>query len=292
MYLLIGSVLAASLMAGPVVAGTRVFESRPASATGAVEVVNVSGSVTVVGWDREEVEVQGELGKGTERLLFEAGPQRTTVRVILPRNCRSCQGSDLTIKVPRRSSLGVDAVSAAINVQDVEGVCTLKSVSGDVQVSGAARRVEARSVSGEVRVRAVGGCVRARSVSGNVVIDGAEGSVDGSSVSGSIEVKGRSLSRAELSTTSGSIRLDGRLVAGGKVEARSVSGDITVVLPGDTVADFEVTTFSGIIENGFGHEARRVSRYTAEKELSFSTGSGGARVALQSFSGSVVLQKR
>jgi DUF4097 and DUF4098 domain-containing protein YvlB len=291
-YLLIGSVLAASLVAGPVVAGTRVSESRPASATGAVEVVNVSGSVTVIGWDREEVEVQGELGKGAERLHFEAGPERTTVRVVLPRNCRSCEGSDLTVRVPRRSALEVDAVSATIVVQDVQGVCTLKSVSGDVQVSGDARRVEARSVSGEVRLRVMGGCVRARSVSGNVAIDGAEGSVEASSVSGSIEVKGNALARAELSTTSGSIQLDGSLVAGGKVEAKSVSGDIVVALPGDTVADFEVTTFSGGIRNGFGYEARRVSKYTSEKELTFSTGSGGARVALQSFSGNVVLRKR
>lgn len=291
-YLLIGSVLAAFLVVCPAMGGTRVFETRPASATGAVEVVNVSGSVTVIGWDREEVEVQGELGKGTERLHFEAGPERTTVRVILPRNCRSCEGSDLTVRAPRRSALEVDAVSATIVVQDVQGVCNLKSVSGDVQVSGDVRRVEARSVSGEVCLRVIGGCVRARSVSGNVVIDGAKGSVEGSSVSGSIEVKGGTFSRADLSTTSGSIHFDGSLAPGGRVEVKSVSGDITVVLPRDTVADFEATTFSGAIRNGFGYEARRVSRYTTEKELSFSTGSGGARVVLQSFSGNVILQKR
>lgn len=292
MYQLIGSVLAVALVAAPALAGERIDQTKPASATGVVEVVNVSGSVTVIGWARDEVHVEGVLGRGTERLEFEAGPHRTIVRVVLPRNCRSCEGSDLTIKVPRASALDVDVVSADITVQDTTGACALTSVSGDVQVSGDAAQVEARSVSGEVRVRAVRAPVRAKSVSGDVVIDGVEGTVEGSSVSGTIQVKGTAISRADLSTTSGSIRMEGGLAPGARVEAKSVSGDITLALPGDTVADFEVTTFSGGIRNGFGPEAKRVSQYTSEKELTFSTGSGGSRIVLKSFSGNVSLQKR
>ncbi len=292
MFRMIGCVLVVALLASPAFSEERVDSSKPASATGVVEVVNISGSITVIGWAQEQVHVQGVLGRGTERLEFEAGPHRTIVRVVLPRNCRSCEGSHLTIKVPAASALDVDAVSADITVRDTTGACALKSVSGDVEVSGSASQVEARSVSGEVLVRAVRAPVRAKSVSGNVVIDGVEGSVEASSVSGTIQVKGAAISRADVAATSGSIRMEGSLAPGARIEAKAVSGDITLVLPADTVADFEVTTFSGGIRNGFGPEAKRVSQYTSERELTFSTGSGGARIVLKSFSGNVSLQKR
>ncbi len=289
---MIGRVLAMTLLASPAFCGERVDVSKPASATGLVEVVNVSGSITVVGWAREEVHVQGVLGKGTERLEFDAGPRRTLVRVVLPRTCRSCEGSELTIKVPAASALEVAVVSADVAVRDTTGACTVKSVSGDILVAGSTALVDARSVSGAVRVSAVRAPVRAKSVSGDVVIDGVEGSVEGSSVSGSIQVKGTAITRADLATTSGAIRMDASLAPGARIEAKSVSGDITLVLPARTVADFEVTTFSGGIRNDFGPEATRVSQYTSERELTFSTGSGGARIVLKSFSGNVALQKR
>ena len=51
-------------------AGTPINKRAAADPTGSVEVSNVSGTVTVTGWDRNEVEVTGELGEGTERLEF------------------------------------------------------------------------------------------------------------------------------------------------------------------------------------------------------------------------------
>ncbi len=288
----IDAALAMTLLASPALCGERIDLTKPASATGVVEIVNISGSITVIGWAREEVHVQGVLGRGSERLEFEAGPRRTLVRVVLPRNCRSCEGSDLTIKVPAASAVEVEVVSADITVRDTTGTCALKSVSGDILVTGSTSQVDARAISGEVEVRAARAPVRAKSVSGDVIIDGVEGSVEGSSVSGSIQVKGTAISRADLAATSGSIRLEASLLPGARIEAKSVSGDITLVLPPDTVANFEVTSFSGGIRNDFGPEATRVSQYTSERELTFSTGSGGARIVLKSFSGNVALQKR
>ncbi len=289
---MIGRVLAVALLATFAFGEERVDLTKPAAATGVVEVVNVSGSIRVIGWGREEVHVQGVLGRGSERLQFEAGPHRTIVRVVLPRNCRSCEGSDLSIKVPAASTLEVDVVSAAITVRDMTGTCTLKSVSGDIDVGGDPSQLEARSVSGDVRVRTVRGFVHAKSVSGDVVVDDIEGSVEGFSVSGCIQVKGGALSRADLATTSGSIRIEARLAPGARIDAKSVSGDITLLLPADTAADFEITSFSGGIRNAFGPEARRVSQYTSERELTFSTGRDDARIVLKSFSGDVSLQKR
>ena len=75
---------------------------------------------------------------------------------------------------------------------------------------------------------------------------------------------------------------------------KPTSGD--VVVAGTNVAglaaEFSVSTFSGDITNELGPAAEKSSRWTPEKELSFTTGSGGARVTVETLSGAVHIRKR
>jgi hypothetical protein len=71
-----------------------------------------------------------------------------------------------------------------------------------------------------------------------------------------------------------------------------VSGAVELALAGATGADFTVSTFSGDIRNELGPPARATSRYTTEKELTFSTGGGGATVTIETLSGTVTLRRR
>jgi hypothetical protein len=66
-----------------------------------------------------------------------------------------------------------------------------------------------------------------------------------------------------------------------------MSGQVVVKVSPGVSADFDVSTFSGSIENDIGPEAERSSKYAPGKELSFSSGSGGAQVSISSFSGTV-----
>ncbi len=283
--------LATAAAALPAVAQQRVDEKKPAAKDGVVEVHNVAGAVRVVGWDQAEVAVTGTLGKGTERLEFTAGDRRTVVRVVLPRDAHHVDGSELEIKVPAGSGLEVNTVSANIDVEKVSGELDLESVSGDVTAGGEPKRFAAKSVSGGVRITATSAPGRAKSVSGEVTLTGVTGEVEAGSVSGSIVVTGDGVSRLDLETTSGDIRVDAGLAKDARVDAKTVSGTVELRLPAATAADFDVTTFSGDISNEFGPAAKRTSEYGPGKELSFSTGAG-ARVSAKSFSGSVRLRKR
>ena len=53
------------------------------SPDGRVLVSNISGSVTVSGWDRPEVEVTGKLSDGVDRLLFEADGSDVIIEVMI-----------------------------------------------------------------------------------------------------------------------------------------------------------------------------------------------------------------
>lgn len=284
--------LALAVAALPAVAQQRVDEKRPAGKNGVVEIRNVAGSVRVMGWDREEVAVTGTLGKGTERLEFSGSGDRTLVKVVLPYSSHNVDGSDLEIKVPAASTLEVETVSADITAEKVSGSVRLQSVSGGITVGGEPKEFSVKTVSGEVTVTATSAPGRAKSVSGAVTLQGVAGTVEASSVSGSVSVKGGDVSRVEMETTSGDIRFDAGLTKDGRLDARTVSGEVKLLLPAAVAADFDVTTFSGEITNDFGPAARRTSKYGPGKELSFSTGGGGARVLAKSFSGSVYLRKR
>jgi DUF4097 and DUF4098 domain-containing protein YvlB len=284
--------LALAVAALPAVAQQRVDEKRPAGKDGVVEIRNVAGSVRVTGWDREEVAVTGTLGKGTERLEFSGSGNRTLIKVVLPHSAHHVDGSDLEIKVPAGSTLDVETVSADVTAEKVSGSLRLQSVSGGVTVGGEPKDFNVKTVSGDVAVTATNAPGKAKSVSGAVTLQGVSGAVEASSVSGSLVVKGGEVSRVEMETTSGSIRFDAQLAKDGRLDAKSMSGSLDLILPAGVAADFDVTTFSGEITNDFGPPAHRTSEYGPGKELSFSTGGGGARVVAKSFSGGVYLKKR
>ncbi|HTE39285.1 MAG TPA: hypothetical protein VK629_00560, partial [Steroidobacteraceae bacterium] len=104
---------------------------------GEVEIGNVAGTVHVTGWDRAEVEVKADLGRGAERLEFDRDGDRIRIKVVLP-NRGSSGGSDLTVRVPHDSRVNINTVSADQSVEGVRGALRLQSVSGriDSQSSG------------------------------------------------------------------------------------------------------------------------------------------------------------
>jgi hypothetical protein len=75
-----------------------------------------------------------------------------------------------------------------------------------------------------------------------------------------------------------------------------VSGEVVLALPANVAADFTITTFSGDMNTDFQPALHRPGRHpdfhSPEKELTFSTGAGGAKVAVETLSGSIRLRKR
>src|SRR5215510_9563179 len=82
-----------------------------ADARGEVLISNVSGNVDVRGWDRNEVQVTGQLDEDVERVDVETSGGRTVIKVILPRGNNNGGDAMLEVQVPRGSSVEVSAVS-------------------------------------------------------------------------------------------------------------------------------------------------------------------------------------
>jgi DUF4097 and DUF4098 domain-containing protein YvlB len=264
-----------------------------AASDGTVEVSNVAGSVEVRGWSRNEVEVTGDLGSRVEELIFERDDNNILIKVKVPRNSNGGISSDLYVKVPQRSSLIVDTVSADIDVADVEGEQSLQAVSGDVSTEAHGEDIELGSVSGDVEVVGDNNAARSKlnTVSGDVDAENLAGEIQADSVSGDVTIVGGSFERSKVETVNGDIVLHAGFEDGGRMDIETVNGAVDVDFGGDVSARFDIETFNGSIRNCFGPESVRTSRYAPGRELKFTEGGGSGRVTIQTLNGSVRLCK-
>jgi hypothetical protein len=273
-------------------AGTEISERADAHPRGQVEVSNVSGSVVVTGWDREQVELTGTLGKGSKGLIFEPQGERTLIKVELPRSSDDVQGSDLKVMVPRGSRVTVTAVSADVDVRNVLGALRIQSVSGDLDLEVFEEDVEAKTVSGDLKIRGHDqqALVTVTSVSGDGEVTGIRGELVAQSVTGNLEVEGREMSRSRLRTTNGDIDLEFSFAPGARLDMEAINGDLHLDILGEINAEFDIETFNGSIDNSFGPEPVRTSKYTPGRDLRFTAGDGDARIRIKTLNGGITLR--
>jgi DUF4097 and DUF4098 domain-containing protein YvlB len=281
---------AALLAASPAIrAGTPINERAAADPAGSIEVSNVAGTVRVTGWDRNEVEVTGELGKGTEKLEFAVADKVTRIKVIMPSKSYDVDETNLVIHVPAASRLSVNTVSADIEVQGLLGAQRLQSVSADIRTAAAGEDVECKSVSGDIAVNGSfkKGLLTITTVSGDATALRVAGEVNANTVSGDVTLGLGETNRSRVRSTSGDLTLAALLAADGKLDAESISGDVRLELVGAVNAEFDISSFNGEIRNCFGPKAVSTSEYAPGKELRFREGQGSAQVRIKTMNGDI-----
>ncbi len=269
-----------------------------------VLISNVAGSVTISTWDRKEVDVQGEVGDGVERV--EVGQESGIVDVkVLLKDDNDWAGMNwrkgsarLQIKVPADAMVEASTVSASISTNGLRGRQRLKSVSGDIRSDVTANGdLDFKTVSGRVDLtgNGAGARVRASSVSGDVSLNHIGGDVDARSTSGDVDIDAQGASAVHATVVSGDITLRGALAREADVDASSVSGRVKVNAQFPGGFNYDVNTFSGAIRNCFGadvdrNEGRR--GFGGGSRLAGSRGEGKATVRARSHSGAVELCDR
>ena len=281
--IVLGLVLAAAA------AAEEVNRSLDASPDGDVHISNISGSVNVNGWSRDEVEVTGTIGPKVEELIFERSGNKVTIKVKVPKKSGRGVESHLTVRVPENSSIDVGTVSADIEVTGVRGEQKLEAVSGDIETECDGADVSAGTVSGDVVVRGKGKDTETHSasVSGDVDLYKLAGEVYAESVSGDLVIDDGSFDRASFNVVNGDIMFRSELRSGGKLKAETVNGEVDLHFAGNIAGQFDIDTFNGDIDNCFGPKPRRTSKYAPGMELSFTEGDGDARVTVSTVNGDI-----
>jgi hypothetical protein len=272
-------------------AATSVDERRAATPQGAVEIDNVAGSIDVQGWDKSEVAVTGTIGKDVDRVEVTGDGNRTSIRVILPQGhhwgMRDGE-AHLVIHVPANSSIAASLVSSDLRVSAVHGGLELRTVSGNINAEGGGD-VHANAVSGDIHLTANSAkVIEVKSISGNIVMSGGNADVEATTVSGDAHLTLGTVSRARFKTVSGELSASLAAAADAQIEGESVSGDVKLDFASAPTADFDIQTISGDIDNCFGPKPTE-SRHGPGARLSFKTGDSSARVRISTHSGDVRL---
>lgn len=261
----------------------------PAEPQGEVLISNVSGSVDVRGWDRNEVKVTGDIGDDVERVDVSTTGGRTVIKVVLPHGGSNDSEATLEIQVPRMSSVEVSAVSADVSSRGVLGTQRIKTVSGEINADVAGDNSEVRSVSGDISAHGAGKPValRVSSVSGSINLSNAAGKLDAVTVSGDARLQLGEVSEVRGRTTSGTFELRGQLAVDGRVDVEAVSGDISLRLTSAGGYSTEIESFSGDITGCLATSVERVSKYGPGTQLMIRTVESGARVRAKTLSGDI-----
>lgn len=273
--------------------GEAIEKRAAADPKGEVEIVNTSGSVRVMGWNRAEVEVRGELDDEAERLDFATEGTRTIIRVLLPRNRRDYGGSDLVVRIPEASALTVNTISADQEIDGVKGAQRLQAVSGMIHTEVSGEDFQAKTISGDILVTGTSAGKSAMytvtTVSGDLTLTKISGEVDVETVSGDMSLEASELARARVRTTNGDMEIRTKLASNGRLDAETINGDVTVKLLGTVDAEFDIHTFNGEIESCYADEAVRSRERGPGHDLTFTRGSGSARVRIKTLNGGVDL---
>jgi len=277
-------------------AGQSVNESRPVTPGAEISVENLAGSLTIEGSTGGMLEVTGVLGDGVEELEIDVDDEdgEIYIEVVFDEDYhgKQTQTTELMIRLPSDSPLSIETVSSSVTVSGMSSAVDIESVSGVVKVSGTPSSLDIENVSGAVQVETASNDSSVESVSGRIEIGMVMGDFEASNVSGNISIKDGMLGDADMETVSGNITCYAVPGSNGDVDMETMSGTITLLVNSDAAASYELSTFSGSIANDFGPEARRTSKYTPGKELSFNTGHGGPSISLTSFSGAIKLSSR
>ena len=265
--------ICASLASAPLFAGTPIDQTRPLDPTGRIEISNLKGSIEVRAWDRNEVHVSGELGKGVEKLVVDGSRDNLEVRVEYP-NHRGwgddrTEPTRLVLQVPLQASLDIESVSADVRVDGVaSGELEVESVSGNVTIAAAPREADLSSVSGDISLAGrLDGEIQAESVSGDIRIDS----------------RGERVRRLETGTVSGDADVRVGLAEGGEISSETVSGDIRLRLPKSLSARVSGETFNGDLS---APGARiETEEFGPGKSMQVRYGSGAGEIRIESFSG-------
>jgi DUF4097 and DUF4098 domain-containing protein YvlB len=289
-------------------------QSLDADPTGVVHIEHVAGEARIIGWDKAQVKIEGELGKDTEEFVFERDGNSIDIIVDVKSKWGrdDTDDDDLTIYVPKGSRVKYESINArvslnkvlggatievvngSINAEDLAGKVTLESVNGNIRLANMQGELKAESVNGSIEITGLNGAeIEASAVNGNISIVSSVQELEVETVNGDIELKLQEVRELDTETVNGSIDIDMRLAPSAEITASSVGGNIRLSLPSDVSAKFEIESFAGgSIRNTLNDVKPQKADYGPSRWLNLSTGGASASVEIDTVSGTVRLSKQ
>ena len=284
-----------------------------------IEIKHVSGQAKVIGWDKNQVKIEGELGERTQEFRFERSGKSVVIEIEIDKNSggwgwnnNSGKGDDLTIYVPHQSKVDyqspnadlsidgvfggsdIDMINGDLRANNLKGRIRLETVNGDIQGNKLAGELSLDAVNGDIKVEQTEGKdIRVNTVNGDIQVASSAREVRAETVNGDIEFTLGDVTEVKTSTVNGSVEMDMNLIDGGTLRASSVGGDIRFGFQKDIQAKFDIEVHAGgSIKNRLTDQRASKAKYGPRKWLEFSIGQPAALVDLSTVHGRIEVKPR
>ncbi len=241
-----------------------------------------NGDITVRTWNRSSMQVETTADE-------EAQVRRRGGVITLDTGSRhGGEDVDYVITVPAWMDLTLSGVNTSIKVNGSEGAISAQTVEGDVTVEGGSGVINLQSVDGEVSLTRGRGKMTLGSVNEDVTVDGAVGQLAIEAVNGEVRLRNIDSDDVDVSTVNGDVTYDGPIRPRGRYHFVTHNGDLTVAAQGGVDAVVGVSTFQGDFESDYSVVLAPGSQH---KHMTFTLGTGSARIDLESFQGTIRLTR-
>ena len=264
---------------------------------GRLEVESFNGSIEVVGWDNDAVQVRGTKSASQQEVVKELNIEATgdtgQVRLRAVRPTPNCHcGVSFTIKVPRKTRIErADTSNASLRIESIDAPARVHTSNGSIKIY---------DVSGDLEATTSNASIDAEKLSGSAVFRTSNGRIHGDAIRGSLEAR-TSNSSIDLAVTeadpvhpiilnssNGSITLSLSTWKGNEIRANTSNSSINLRLPDSLDARIHASTSNGSIDTDYEVTTSHFSKTLLEGKI----GNGGPLLDLQTSNGSVRIKKR
>jgi DUF4097 and DUF4098 domain-containing protein YvlB len=273
--------------------------SYPLQPAARLELDNRNGSIEIVGWDRNTIDVSGtKFAPTTNRLQqikidVSVKGNNASIATQWPKDSwHGSYGAKYVIRVPRQTTLArTQTTNGSVSVEDLEGGGHVTSTNGRISMARDTGDYDVQTTNGAIDFEECSGSERAHTTNGAVRGRLKAGSIDSQSTNGSIEftlVQPSNGQAIRASTTNGGIVLALAEFHDNPLNAETTNGSVTIRLPNDTSAKVNVETTLSSIRNDLTLSSTDES---SKHRLSGQLGKGGPLISATTTTGAVHLER-
>ncbi len=264
------------------------------------------GSLTINGWDRDEVRIFVRDGRRFGFKVLERNAKNDKPNWVWaaredvdgpPTPFASCLGGGrVEIDVPIGATINLEARTSGATIDSVKSV-SVKIIEGSIGIRNVSGGVKAETYQGDVMLESSAGEITLKTTTGNILAydvnpGGIGDLLNAQTTSGTISLQKVSHRQIRSSSISGSVLFNSGFLAGGIYNFKTSNGSIELQIPADASSRFIASLGFGSFNSAIPLDVQSESITPGGKSIVATLGNGSATVNLTTTSGSIRILKQ
>jgi hypothetical protein len=264
--------------------------------TGHLFIDNDLGSVEVLGWDKSEILVTGELGNESQKVLFKNKDEKTLIKIKMDGSsdrgtAHSSDGNELKVFVPKNIQIHFKGIDTDYSITGMKAGVEGNTINGELLISNVHTSIKVSSISGDIKVIESSGIAYVETVQGDASIIGTFEDVKVRSVTGNIWTDITAIDKLSTDNVGGDTTVLGHLKKDAQVKMTSVQGDLIFQASGKLNAECQIASqFGGEIVNNLTTDLPKRS-HIQHQQLNFVSGDGSGTLLIQTVNGTISIEQ-